>query len=202
MADQISLTAQEGNHLLADCFRVVVPAKIEGVGSWEPATRANITSNIRQLKKALAEVSPIFRKERKTHFGPEEWYEKQERSVSSTQKEREIDETGEPVRFRWVVKSEARGEAVPVTLSGQAKKGLYVLLLLRLHPGPCTNTGQPQEFTQALTAGFQDEIIWPIAAKLGVVKDLEKKIGIGQGSEIAFEYDDAAPAKDSEKATA
>lgn len=195
MGDTIRLTAMEGNQLLSDCFSVVVPSKIEGVGTWDPNTRATITQNIRQLKKALAKVSDIFKAERKTMFGPLEWYEKQERTVSGDQKERELDQTGEPVRYRYVLRPEAKDKDVEVTMTGQAKKGLYILLLLRLHPGPCSVPGNQGEFSQALTAGFQDERIWPIAEKLGVVKDLEAKIGAGKGSDVSFSTDEEIEAE-------
>lgn len=45
-------------------------------------------------------------------------------------------------------------------------------------------------FSQCLSPGHQDEQIWPIAKKLGIDKDLEKKIGYDSASNLEFKTND------------
>lgn len=182
MSKEIELTSPEGGRLLSDCFNVVIPRKIEGLGTWDQQAKAVIDRNVRQLLKALKEVSPIFRKTKRTTFGPAEWYDEQKREVDPAQKEKELDASGEQIKTRHVLKDEHKHSTAKVTLNGQAEKGMSILLLLRLHPGPCFMDDPAKPFSQALTPGYQDEQVWPMAEKLGIARDLEVKLGLTKGA--------------------
>lgn len=197
MSDQIHVTAKQGNQLLQDCFGLQVPEKLEGVGTFSYQTIATIHKNIRQLKKALVEVSPIFRRTKKLHFGPERWYRREERSLTGEKKEIEADALGEVVKERFVVvEGLDPDETVEVALTGQAKAGLKILLLLRCHPESVGKGRSGEPIRQTHSPGHQDEFVWPIAAQLGIVGDLEKKIGVGAGTDVTWKTDEEYAAEE------
>ncbi|HYE98108.1 MAG TPA: hypothetical protein VEJ18_04315 [Planctomycetota bacterium] len=203
MKDTIELTASEGTTLLRDAFSgVAIPAEIEGLGKWDQGTRGVIAENIGHLLKALRKASPIYQKHHKIQFGPLAWYDEQDRSVNAAQKEVERDQTGEEIKKRWVLRDEHRHSVAPVTLNAKAYKGLCILLLLKLHPGMSILPGQKEGFSQAALVGHQVEWYWPVAEKLGIDVDLQKKIGLDKtATDVPFKTNEEYEAED-EKAKA
>ena len=200
MSDTIKLTASQGNQLLQDCFGLQVPDKLEGVGTFTHQTVATIQKNIRQLKKALVAVSPIYQKHKKLHFGPSRWYVREERAITGDKKEMEADALGEVVKHRFVRADGDPDETVEVgPLTGQAKAGLKMLLLLRCHPESVAQLRGGGTLKQTHSPGHQDEFVWPIAEQLGIVGDLERKIGVGAGTDVTWKTDEEYAAEEQAK---
>ena len=195
---QLDLTPDMGNTILRGCFQVVFPDKLDKA-VFSAQMRADISENIRQLKKAVGsrEVSPIFKREKKFHFGPEDWYETVSRKPNPTAEEEEGELLGEVQKTRWQLKPEHKNSTVQVELSGKAKKGLASLLLLWAHPGPAYLQDKPIQFQSGqvgftLSPGRQDEVVWPLAEQIGVVAWLEEKLELkkSNANELKISFDE------------
>jgi hypothetical protein len=181
----LMLTYQQGSSLLQACYNLAIPSKIGTNLSFSEDKQASIARHVRHLKKILVDLSPIMKEERLTHFGPRENYEQILRRLTPDQNEVEAGATGEVSKIRYELKNKLA--TVAVELTGSAWKGLYHVLLLWIHPGPCWVGGKEVIYT--LPPGRQDDFAWDIARQAGMVRQLEKECLLDQSTDHAIKSD-------------
>ncbi len=192
MGTSVRFTVTQGLHFLRMAHAVRFPEKLGEDKKFSAAVRATFDGEIRQLYKALRKVSPIAQKEKKLFFGPAEWWERKEAApLKSEVREEFVLQTGnEPDRVRFILKDEYKSAEIDVELNGQAKQGLFRLLVLNLHP----------ESQWCLAGGQQEELAWPAAEQLRCVRALEEVTGLAKGETVAIKWDDEYEAEAEAKA--
>jgi hypothetical protein len=190
----LKLTYQQGSSLLTACYNLQLPSKI-GEISFSSDKLSTISRHIRHLKGILLDLSPIMNEERLMHFGPRENYEEVLRKLNPDQNEAEGSQIGDVSKVRYQLKNKTL--TVDVRLTGSAWKGLYHILLMWIHPGPCWIGGKEVIYT--LPPGRQDDFAWDVAKQAGMIRQLEKECLLDQNTDHAIKSDAEFEAEEAEK---
>lgn len=182
MATKLKVTIEQGSALLAVSYLFQWPKKIGEKLNFPTKEISEITDQLRALKKTLAKHSPIFNsKDRKIHFGPIEAYRKINARVDydKLDAETKLRVTKEDLKVSYDCLD--RFLETEIELTGQAKKGLYRVLLVWLHP----------DSSEVLVPGKQDDLAWPIAEQIpGFVEKLRSDTERDKAGEAPDEDDD------------
>lgn len=167
MATRIRLTLEQGTALLRVAYNVRYPKKLGDKLLFPVREQSTIADELRALKKALQKHSPIFTgRDRKIFFGPitdgnRELYRRTEKQLDRLSGDMELQVSKADLKVQYELLEPFH--EVEVELSGAAKKGVYRVLLLWLHP----------ESEELMNSGKQDEIAWPVAEAIpGFVEKL------------------------------
>lgn len=178
MGHQVRLTPGQGTQFMRMARVVAFPEKV-GDRSFSAGMRATFQSEIRQLYKTLKKHSPIFQEEGLVYFGPREWWQKVELRPSSVQHD---DISMDDERIRYKVAPGCLDKTITVELTGEARRGLYRLLYLCVHP----------DSGRTFPAGLQDELVWPVAEELKCVSALESDCELKKKETVEVKWDDEA----------
>lgn len=162
-AAKVRLTCEEGQNLLNVASSFMLPEKL-GDTNFSVADRAIAGDEVRRLYRELKAYSPMTLKpERWILFGPADNFTK---TVTDRGQEahRMVD---------LVLEVEMR-------LDDDAMSGLAWCLLVALHPS--------SERVLA-PAGVQEDILWPLAAKVGRTKAIRELIGFSKGTPRRWKVD-------------
>jgi len=148
--EMIAVTQEEGQALMVIAERFFLQERL-GESKFSTADRAQAESEVcLHLRRELKRHSPLCRPpERRVLFGPEENFSPQYKD-------------GQIVDY-IIVDTQIE---VDLVLHEEALAGAYWCLLVALHP----------DSQHHKIAGVQGDVLWPLAAKLRVVKELRKEI--------------------------
>ena len=178
----ISITVEQGNNLFRAAYLWKFPKKV-GEKSFSEGTVSTFNDYIRQFVKACKKVSPIWREEKRLYFGPREAWERLETVLTQRQREElPIGSIPDDVQY----KNKAKDMEVPITLTGEARQGLFWICYLMLHP---SSDGM-------LAAGQQDDLVWPVVERLGnkAVATMQEHIGLTKKETVeSLKLDEDSP---------
>lgn len=154
--EKFELSHREGS-LLFNYAHIQLPENL-GDKKFDVTQRATATDQQVILRAALRAVSPVIRRDFRNCFGIEEAWEK----VNGVQPD------GSKAPESWTLKKDWFGKSVPVEFDEDAIYGAFWSLLQALHPS---------SQSRASVSDF-DEVIWPMAKKLGLEVDLRRELQI------------------------
>lgn len=154
MADEkkISLTIEEGQAMLSVSVNFALPESLGSEQRYTIADRAIAADEVRKLYREIRSRSPLLQKVERWHrFGPlEAWTEVKSDSGKIGHR------CSDPTRL------------VQMNLDEEIESGMVWCLLLALHPASPSVT----------SVSVQEDIFWPIAAKLKKTRIIRKTIGM------------------------
>ena|SRR3990172_162975 len=177
----IRIDHEQGQFLLLVTGQMGFPEKVADI-AFNVGDRSIANDCMRSLYRELKSRSPLAVRERKSCFGdPEAWEE-----FLAT------DKAGNKVPSMRL-KKDFRGVEVEVSFveEGQSPSfdGAYYCLLLGLAPG-----------VMEYGVGYQNDYLWPLAAKLRLTKKLRKDIGLEGATRRVIELDPEPKAETAKEA--
>lgn len=173
MAKTFTFRAEEGNFLMKASSGFALPQSLGDRQKFTHQDRSQAAHETGRLWKALKKVSPLNKKpERYVLFGPEDNF-------------REIKNESSKIGYRMI----DLDLPVDIELNADGVSGVTWVLLLSLHP-------MSPNVQSVMT---QEEIVWPIAERFGVRRELEKEIGLTEAKARRWKTDEEYVAEDEEK---
>jgi len=167
---KVKITQEQGQVLLMTSGSLKLPERFEGEErSYSIPDRANANDEMLTLFRELKSRSPLCVTERRLCFGPRDNW-----AIGPKDDEATLTEPTKEVEIR---------------LDDNARNGAYWCLLARLHPGNKEMGG----------ASEQDEILWPLAKKLAMMKELKKDLRLEESKRRKIAFDDAEGKEESAK---
>lgn len=186
MAKIVSLTPPQGTNLIRFALNMKFPEKVGEPGKGGRAFTSNdvhaIDEKIRAFKKAMKDVSPIWKDEDKLWFGKAEAYKCKDIPKQDDGPDADLTENAdapEKTEKSWDYDQSKVKLTTDVELNGSAARGLAWLLWLWLHSA--------SQFR--LNIGAADELAWPIVDQLKAGPWMREMLGLDKkiADEITFE---------------
>lgn len=162
MGKDVKITAYEGQFLFLASENFLLPKDLGEGHKYSNSDQSQANREVGRLHKLLRKLSPLAQGKRRLQlFGPTDNYDESE-GENKSYKMKDLD-------FE-----------VDLHLNSTTQSGIHWVLLLALHPA----APKPQ------SAGTQETVVWEIAEKLRIVRDLEKDIGLTDAKPRRWKTDD------------
>lgn len=193
MAKTVSLTPVQGTNLIRFVLNMKFPEKVgepgKGGRQFASPDLSAIEEKLRAFKKAMKDVSPIWKDEDKLWFGnPEAFKAKQVPKAPEGPNDELVEDGDSPAKTEkaWDYDQTKLKLTTDVELNGSAARGLAWLLWLWLHPSS----------QHRLNIGAADELAWPLVEQLKAGAWMKEMLGLDKkiADEITFEDEKPAPA--------